>query len=71
MSKELIKNIIDRRSKILEDFAQAYIAETGLMPSEIEMCEQNSGFEIRWFFRKRIDENPTLNSHPEADEEAW
>jgi hypothetical protein len=49
---KIINEIAERRVKILEDFAKAYLAEfPGLMPSQIEMCFQNdwgNGVEKVW-----------------------
>ncbi len=49
----LVKTIIDKRSEILEDFARAYVAETGLLPSEIELCEQRQPDKIVYWFRRK------------------
>lgn len=50
---EILEEIRRNRAQILEDFTRAYIAETGLPPTQIELCEQRDGAMTRWFFRKR------------------
>ena len=37
----------------LEFFAQAFIEETGLKPSECELVEDTENLTVRWFFRRR------------------
>lgn len=53
-AQELIKN----RDKILEDFATAYLAETKISPSEVELVskQNTNGTEIEtvYFFRKKV-----------------
>lgn len=51
--EKIVQKIANQRSKILERFLEAYLAETGLMPSECELCEVHDGLSHRWFFRKR------------------
>lgn len=53
MIDEVVREVIGNKDKVLEDFARAYIAETGLMPSEIEMVQQDRGREFVWFFRRK------------------
>lgn len=50
---EIMKRIASKSAEIQERFAEAYLAETGLKPSEVELCQQNRGNEVVWFFRKR------------------
>ena len=38
--ENILKEIRDNKNQILDDFAKAYLAETGLNPSEVEMVEQ-------------------------------
>jgi len=52
---DLVRDILNQRTQILEEFCQAYIAETGLMPSEIELCEVHRPDKITYFFRRRED----------------
>jgi len=40
-------------SKILEDFCQAYLAQTGAKPSEIELVQQIGPDKVVWYFQKR------------------
>lgn len=37
----------------LEFFAQAFVEETGLKPSECELVEVTENLAVRWFFRRR------------------
>lgn len=41
--------------KVLEDFRNAYLAETGLSPSEVELVvdQDSEGFGIILFFRRK------------------
>lgn len=40
--EEAMKKLQTEKHKIIEAFAKAYLAETGLMPSEVEMCHQQT-----------------------------
>ena len=53
--KKLYRRINENREKIME----AFIAETGLLPSECEMVEQDT----RWWIRKRRPEHRRLYYH--------
>ena len=46
---EKIKEIMKQREFIVE----AFIAETGCMPSEIEQIEERTESGIKWYLRKR------------------
>lgn len=50
---QLMEDFIKQRSKILDDFAKAYLMETMFRPSEVEMCEVRESTGTRIFFRKR------------------
>lgn len=54
---EAYKIILAKRHEILDHFAKAYIAETGLKPSEIELCTQQNVngtmIENVFFFRRK------------------
>ncbi len=65
MIEELVSQIQAKRNQILEDFARAYVAETGLHPSECELCEQWQGDKMVWWFRKH---QPT-EVHPQPNPE--
>lgn len=63
-AEKLIKQIVSKRTQILERFAEAYLAHFERPPkiSEIEMVEVNRGTEIVWFFRLKtaeVDVKPT------------
>ena len=50
----LTNKIAKNRAKILNDFAQAYLASIKGVPlSEIELVEQRNGLETTWHFRRR------------------
>lgn len=52
---ELVREVMSKRARILEDFARAYIAETGLAPSDVQMVETRSdyGGRITWHFERK------------------
>lgn len=55
---EAISKLQEEKHKILEEFAKAYLAETELLPSQIEMCHQqlpikDGIIENIIFFRKK------------------
>lgn len=56
-AEEAWKIILAKRHEILDHFAKAYIAETGLKPSEIELCTQqrttDKTIEHVFFFRRK------------------
>ena len=53
---KIIKEINNNKLKILEAFATAYLSETGLMPSQVVMCEQTKDNVHKiWFEKKRYD----------------
>jgi len=58
---EMIKKLSEERSKILNEFSKAYLAETGIMPSEVELVcqEKNEDKTIThtYFFRKKVLES--------------
>lgn len=61
---QLVKDVLERRASILEDFAKAFVAETGLMPSEVELCEEHRPSEIVFYFRKKTDPHATPEWEP-------
>lgn len=76
MKNEILNNISEKeatelltkhRDKILSDFAKAYIAETGLLPSKIELIheirqdkidDKTKEIEVieTYYFREKVDE---------------
>jgi len=58
--KDLILGILSQRTRVLEAFAHAYLAETGCrMASEVELVEQRGlDDSVVWYFRKRADDEP-------------
>lgn len=55
---DAVKKLVEERSKILEAFAKAYLAETGLLPSTVELVTQqmpmeNNIIETVYYFRRR------------------
>lgn len=59
-SEEAVKIILAKRQEILENFSRAYIAETGLMPSQIELCTKQvtdgTTVENIFYFRRKTHE---------------
>lgn len=58
---EMVKQLIKHKSKILDDFAKAYLADSGLKPNEVVLVEQqvtDNGTikEINYYFKKKDDE---------------
>lgn len=57
---EMVKKLNEERSKILNEFSKAYLAETGIMPSEVELVTvqetKDKTIETICFFRKK--QNP-------------
>lgn len=58
--EDAMKILQTEKHKIIEAFAKAYLAETGLMPSEVEMCHQQitnqpNIIENIIFFRKKTE----------------
>jgi len=58
-TQEAMKELLTKRNEILEAFCKAYLAESGLMPSEIELVHTstNEGNEIinTFSFREKKD----------------
>ena len=59
--QEVVQELIKNRNKILEAFTKAYLAETQLMPSQIELVTRQMPIkdgiiENIFFFRKRTSE---------------
>ena len=50
---KVIKEIGSKRAKILDDFARAYLAETGLKPSEVVLIEHQKEDKVMWFFSRK------------------
>lgn len=38
--EEVVKELEKNRNKILEEFSKAYLAETGLLPSQVELVHK-------------------------------
>lgn len=55
--QELAKQLNEQKQRILNDFATAYLAEAQLLPSQIELVQQqldnNGTAEYIWFFRQK------------------
>lgn len=54
----MVKKLSDERTKILNEFTKAYLAETGLLPSQLELVTRqmpidNGIIESVFFFRKK------------------
>jgi hypothetical protein len=54
---EMVKKLNEERSKILNEFSKAYLAETGVMPSEVELVTvqetKDKTIETICFFRRK------------------
>lgn len=54
-----VKQLAEQRDKILNEFAKAYLAETSLLPSQVELVSQQMPMtedkiiETVYFFRKK------------------
>lgn len=56
--EEIVKKLAEERDKILNEFAKAYLAETKLLPSEVELVTvqnppENGIIETVYYFRKK------------------
>jgi glucokinase len=55
--EEIAKQLNEQRDKILNDFAKAYLAETQLLPSQIELIQQqiedNGKIGYVWYFKQK------------------
>lgn len=55
--QEAVARLLQEKNKILSEFTKAYLAETGLKPSEIEFVTQKNVIgaivEETYFFRKK------------------
>lgn len=49
----MFENIMNHKSEILEQFAVAYMAESGLRPADIELVEQHDGDQVTFFFQEK------------------
>jgi hypothetical protein len=50
--EKLMSQIMDNRNKILEDFTKAYLAETKLMPSEVQLVEVHEETRVVFKFER-------------------
>lgn len=46
----IVKEIMEKRHQILEEFCKAYLAETGAMPSEVTLVEERYADRYEWHF---------------------
>jgi len=56
--EDAIKKLAEERDNILEAFAKAYLAESGLLPSQVELVTQQMPvkdgiIENKYFFRRK------------------
>jgi hypothetical protein len=49
----VVAELHEQRTRILEDFAAAYLAETGFSADEVYLVEKRSPREIHWYFEKK------------------
>lgn len=56
---EAVKEIMKKRLEIIEQFTKAYIAETGIFPSQLELvCEKTTEDNViteTYYFKRRAD----------------
>lgn len=68
--EDQVKDILDNRARILEDFAKAYLAETGLKVNEVRMCRRmEPDGETIWFepFKDVCQNTPRADFNWEAE----
>lgn len=57
---EIAQKLVKERNKVLDDFAKAYLAETKIMPSDLELVVREERtkdvIETIYYFRKKNDE---------------
>ena len=57
--EQYVAKLMQYKSKIIEDFTKAYLADSGLKPSEVELVQKevkSSGkIETVFYFRKKVD----------------
>lgn len=56
--EDMMRKLIENKSKIIEEFTRAFLAESELKPSEVEFVTQQMPMvkgiiEHRYFFRKK------------------
>ena len=62
--EDLNRDIISKRLELIDEFAIAYLAETGLKSNEIEFVEDRSHpINISWYFRRRKKEKTTMKDY--------
>lgn len=56
----VLKEIEETRVHLLNEFAKAYLAETGLLPSDVMLCTQfdEKSMSYRFWFEKKVDLSP-------------
>lgn len=59
--KDALIEILKKRDEILEQFTKAYIAETGILPSKLELVnevtEEDGNVVNIFYFREKKDES--------------
>ena len=55
--KEMVEQVLLQRAKILDHFTLAYLAETGLKPSEIKLVQ---GYDENGFFEMHFEKNTQI-----------
>jgi hypothetical protein len=61
--KKTVRDLTDHRSKILDDFAKAYMVEKGVLPSQIRLVEKQEHGQVSWHF--------ALLPQPPLHKRAW
>ena len=71
--EDVVREVSLKQHKVLEDFAKAYMAETGLKASEIVLCQQQLPDKIKFWFEskeeaaKRIPEEYDRGLNPAVE----
>ena len=53
--EKFMRDVSEKRCQILEDFCKAYLAETGLSPSEVALVQECRGGKVVWHFEPLKD----------------
>lgn len=61
--KKTVRDLTERRSEILEQFAKAYMIEKGVLPSQIKLVEKQEYGQVTWHFALNEPEVKGLKKH--------
>ena len=60
--KNTVTDLAEKRSEILDKFAEAYCVDNGVLPSQIELVEKQEYAQVTWHFRMKKPEMPALEA---------